>query len=135
MVKPRATGCKLPSGKISATIIDFGAPLLEQLGADQPLSVVRSAFNIIITVWNAHVMAMPMWNAPHFLAHLEALLNTPDAEPGMLRAYDALAARRRERFANDPRAVGEWNVGFDANGRLRLHCDARVPPAFMPEQR
>ena len=45
--------------KISETIIDFGEPLMGQLDADQPCEVMRSTFEIVIMVWNAHVMAMP----------------------------------------------------------------------------
>jgi hypothetical protein len=134
VAKQRAGGSKLPSRKISATIIDFGAPLLEQIDADQPPSVLRAAFQFVITVWNAYVMAMPAWNAPQFLAQLEASLATPSLDPTYLGVYRALAARRRELFADDPRAVGEWDVGFDAHGRLRLRCDARLPSARTPKR-
>lgn len=134
VAKHRAGGGKIPSRKISATIIDFGTPLLEQLDAEQPLTVVRAAFDIVVTVWNAHVMAMPAWNAPQFLADLEALLHNPAVAPQMLQAYRALIAHRQERFADDPRAVGAWNVAIDANGSVRLHRDARVPPSLSPKR-
>ncbi len=135
MTKRCAAGGQLPGRKISATTIDFGAPVLEQLDAEQPLAVVRAAFQIVITVWNAHVMAMPVWNAPQHLADLEALLSTPGIAPQMIEAYRGLSARRREHFADDPRAVGEWSVAIAANGEARLRCDARVPPALMPKRR
>src|SRR5271169_2113143 len=100
----------IPRRKISETIIDFGAPVLHDLRPDTPIEVVRASFSIAISVWNAHVMAMPVWNAPHVLAHLQALLKTPMAAPEMVQAYRDLTARRRELFASDPRAVGEWDV-------------------------
>ena len=50
--------------KISETIIDFGKPLMGPLDADQPCEVVRSTFEIVIMVWNVHVMAMPRWRRP-----------------------------------------------------------------------
>jgi hypothetical protein len=125
----------IPQRKISETIIDFGAPVLHDLRPDTPIEVVRASFNIAISVWNAHVMAMPVWNAPHLLAHLQTLLRTPVAAPEMVQAYRDLTARRQELFATDPRAVGEWNVSMDQNGNVNLRCDARVPPSLMPRER
>ena len=134
MAKPRADGSKLPSRKISATIIEFGEPLLKQLDTEQPLVLVRATFEIVITVWNAHVMAMPVWNAPQFLADLEALLKTATIAPQMIAAYRDLTARRQQRLADDPRAVGEWSLSIDHAGRVRLRCDARIPPSRTPRR-
>jgi hypothetical protein len=63
--------------KISETIIEFGEPLINQLDADQPEEVVRSTFEIVITVWNAHVMAMPRWEQPRFIVDLQERLRDP----------------------------------------------------------
>ena len=109
----------IPDRKISETIIDFGAPLIFDLDKNQPIEIVRATFTIVIMVWNAHVMAMPVWGKPKPAAEARA-------------AYNELTARRLEHFASDPRAVGNWNVAFDANGRLRVHCEAHVPPSLMP---
>ena len=49
----------VPTRKISETIIDFGAPLLEQLHGRETPDVVQATFSLVVTVWNAHVMAMP----------------------------------------------------------------------------
>lgn len=130
----RARGVGVPSRKISETIIDFGAPLVGQLNGSESLDVVHATFNLVITVWNAHVMAMPVWGQPHLLEQLDAILRAPATPPQMIEACHALAARRRERFANDPRAVGEWDVRLDAHGRVRLHCDARLPPSFVNQR-
>ena len=59
-----------PVRKISETILDFGEPLLSQLDAALPLDMIQSTFQIVITVWNAHVIAMPRWGQPRFLADL-----------------------------------------------------------------
>jgi len=122
----------IPQRKISETIIDFGAPLLNDLRADTPIEVVRASFNIAITVWNAHVLAMPVWNVPNVLAQLQTLLKTPEAAPELVRVYHKLTARRRKLFASDPRAVGEWNVSMDRKGEVKLRSDARVPPSLIP---
>lgn len=122
----------IPSRKISETIIDFGAPLIFDLDRNQPIEIVRSVFTIVIMVWNAHVMAMPVWGKPQLLEQLDKLLRTPGTAPEMLKACKELAARRQQFFADDPRGVGEWNVQFDNAGRVRLHCDARIPPSLIP---
>ena len=122
----------IPQRKISETIIDFGAPLIQDLDPNPPIEIVRATFTIVITVWDAHVMAMPVWGKPEVLAQLRALLRTPNAAPQLIDTYTALSARRLEHFRDDPRAVGEWNVQFDQAGGIRLHCEAHVPPSLMP---
>lgn len=118
--------------KISETIIDFGAPLISDLDPGQPLEIVRSVFAIVIAVWNAHVMAMPVWGRPQLLQQLGELLQAPGTAPQLIDTCAQLAARRQEHFAQDPRAVGEWSVAIEQRGRVRLHCEARVAPALPP---
>ena len=112
--------------KISETIVDFGEPLIHQLDTAQPYEVVRSTFEIVVLVWNAHVMAMPRWGQPRHLAELHARLQDPQLPAPMVEAFKALTQRRAERFATDARAVGEWSVA-QAAGQWRFRCDARVP--------
>ena len=124
----------VPSRKISETIIDFGAPLIFDLDKNQPIEIVRSVFTIVITVWNAHVMAMPVWGKPQLLEQLGELLRALGTAPEMLDTCAELTARRQLHFADNPRAVGEWKIEFDHAGRVRLHCDARIPPSLTPPQ-
>ena len=97
----------IPSRKISETIIDFGAPLIFDLDKDQPIEIVRSVFTIVIMVWNAHVMAMPRWGKPRFLADLQKRAEDPQMPVQFAQAFDLLSQRRAQRFASDARAVGE----------------------------
>jgi len=120
----------IPSRKISETVIDFGAPVLADLARTQSIEVLHATFNLVITVWNAHVTAMPVWGQPESLDHLERILLSPAAPKEMIRAVHALTARRRAHFADDPRAVGEWNIKIESGGGVRLHCDAHVPPSL-----
>jgi hypothetical protein len=129
----RAQSGAIPTRKISETIIDFGAPLIEQLDADQPLEVLRSALSLVITVWNAHVLALPAWGSPQSLAQLEELVRASGTAPEMMQMYRELGERRRQHFANDPRAVGEWSLTVDQHGQVRFKCDARVPPSVRPK--
>ncbi|MGZ5148123.1 MAG: hypothetical protein ACXWCP_31705 [Burkholderiales bacterium] len=124
----------IPKRKISETVIDFGAPLLRDLDQAQSIEIVRATFSLVITVWNAHVMAMPVWDKPDVLKQLDDVLCAPGTAPQMIAACAALTTRRQQHFASDPRAVGEWRVAFDNQGRARLHCDARVPPSLMPRR-
>ena len=125
----------IPQRKISETIIDFGAPLICELDTHQPIEIVRALFTIVITVWNAHVMAMPVWGKPQLLEQLGELVQAASAPPELLATCIELAARREQHFADDPRAVGQWNVEFDQSGSVRLHCDAHVPPSLISAQR
>ncbi|MDI1442429.1 hypothetical protein [Polyangium sp. 6x1] len=127
-------GAVVPDRKISETILDFGEPLLSQLGPVPPVDAARNALTIVITVWNAHVMAMPIWGIPEHLARVQALLRDPVAQQGMKEAFAALSARRREKLNDDPRAVGEWSILPDGHGGHRFRCDARVPPSLLPER-
>src|SRR5689334_21210928 len=108
-----------PVRKISETILDFGEPLLGQLDAALPLDVIQSTFKIVITVWNAHVMAMPRWGQPRFLADLHERMRDPQMPPEMVEAMRTLSQRRLERFASDGRAVREWSLVMEA-GEWRL---------------
>lgn len=50
-----------PEREISETILDFGQPLLGAFDFEAPIDVVHAAHEYVVTVWNAHVMAMPIW--------------------------------------------------------------------------
>ena len=112
--------------KISETIVDFGGPLIQQLGPGETYEVARSTFEIIILVWNAHVMATPRWGQPRHLAELHRRLQDPQIPAPMVEAYRDLSQRRLERFATDARAVGDWSITQES-GQWRLRCDARAP--------
>ena len=115
-----------PVRKISETILDFGEPLLSQLDADAPKDVLESTLTIVITVWNAHVTALPRWGQPQFLADLHTQLSSADALPELANAVRTLSQRRLELFASDARAVGEWSL-VGRSGGWSLRCDARAP--------
>ena len=126
---PRMT--QAPERKISETIIDFGEPLVSELASGMPLEMIRSTFEMVITVWNAHVTAMPRWGRPQFLADFEQRLGDPQMPLEAAVALRALSERRSlPRFASDDRAVGEWSLVGGAKG-WRLRCDAREPSTVV----
>src|ERR1035437_11165467 len=121
----RTAKLKIPGRKLSETILDFGAPLIDLLDADQPIEVVREILSIVITVWNAHVLAMPVWNKPGSLIHLKSQLESEQAEPEFIQTYCDLSQRRDMHFATDPRVVCAWSVAADSSS-LKLHCAANL---------
>ena len=84
--------------KISATIIDFGMPLIEQLPADAPLEIRQGMVSFIVQVWNAHVMAMPLWGQPQHVGEMRKTLMRAGADQGLaqeaLATFEMLSARR-----------------------------------------
>jgi hypothetical protein len=126
---------EVPDRKISETILDFGEPLLSRFDERTPIDVFRRALGIVIAIWNAHVMAMPIWGEPHHLEDLEAVLRKHPEPPGEPPILESLAKRRVEMFADDPRAVGLWDVVPDARYGLKLRCDARLPRGVEPLRR
>ncbi len=84
---------------------------------------MRSALKVAIVAWN--VVAMEDWEGGrNYLEEARAALR----EGGVPSApFDTLVARRRELFAEDPRAVGEWEIQRETDGGFRLRASAHLP--------
>ena len=121
---------RIPKTKISMTILEFGEPLFAQFPEVPPIDVLRKLLKIVITVWNAHTLAMPIWGEPHHLDDMKQLRAGPDGPPWTATVFAALEERRLERFADDPRAVGEWTIEPDGDGFV-FRCDARLPASVL----
>ena len=116
--------------KISATIIDFGEPLLTQLLPQASFEECEQLFGLIIAFWNAHTMARAWAQPEHLIAMRDTLTRAADEHPQALEAFELLSARRElPRFVDDPRAVGQWRIRVTANAQWNLRCDARLPPS------
>ena len=116
----------IPKTKISSTILEFAEPLFEQFPETPPIDALRNALKIVITVWNAHTLSLPIWGEPHHLDNLRKLVDGPSSPPGTAEVIEALTIRRHEWFRDDPRAVGEWTVEPSGAGFV-FRCDARLP--------
>ncbi len=115
---------------ISDTILSFGEPVMRRLReSSEPasLDVIKRALEIVITIWNAHVMATDAWGHPEHLADLRQIALGPSAPPSTVITLAALSERRLERFADDIRVVSKWDLTFDDLGRHRFDCTARLP--------
>lgn len=121
--------------KISATIIAFGMPLIEQLPPDASAALRQDVMSFIAHVWNVHVMAMPAWGQPQHVDEMREALRRAAADQALaqeaLANFEMLSTRRRERrFASDPRAVGECLVRVIDAQNWNIRCDARLPPGM-----
>jgi hypothetical protein len=111
--------------KISETILDFGAPLLSMFDEPPTIDTMKHTLLFVLTVWNAHVMATPIWGKPE---HLEALRKQFEgASPSHRAIAEILSQRWRDHCADDSRAVAEWDVIPDGKGGHAFQCDARWP--------
>ena len=119
-----------PNRKISVTLLEFGAPLLDLL--DEPrIEEFRAALSIVIVIWNAHALSMAA-GGDHGsyldeLARCRQRLMEEGAPAVMLASIDALSARRVSDYADDPRCVGEWDLRREDAGGYTLRCEARLP--------
>jgi hypothetical protein len=111
---------------ISDTIVDFAAPLLRQLEDPPNVDALKKAFDLAISVWNAHVMACAQWGRPEQLAELARLVSI-SASPSMSSAFALLSSQRKQRFSCDVRLVSDWEVVIDELGQARFDCTAQCP--------
>ena len=97
------------------------------MSSDRPsLALIRSALDIVITVWNAHVMATEAWGHPEHLVDLQRLALDASATEGTLATLAVLSTRRQE-FAEDIRVVSKWELTLDDLGQHRFDCTGRLP--------
>ncbi len=123
----------IPERKISETILDFGAPFLSTFPTDLQMETLHDVFQIVILIWNAHVMATPVWEDPSFLRELESRAKSPGAPLQLGDICGYLSTRWHEKFSHDPRAVGLWEILPDGDGGLWFRCDARLPHGILAQ--
>lgn len=109
--------------KISATILDFAKPVLAEIPPGIPLETRRQALGFAILVWNALVMVER--GRPDFLAELRERLDTLSGVDLVTDAFDRLVERKRQRYADDDRLVGDWELKLKPGGALSLWAEAR----------
>ncbi len=117
----------IPARKLSETLLEFGAPLLAQLGEDAPLPVRQQCLQLVIMVWNAGALAMPQWGKRELLDETEQALKQLPLSSVVNELLQQLQTSRREYFGSDPRAVGDWELRPAPDGSYVLHCMAHLP--------
>ena len=112
---------------LCSTLLEFAAPLLGDLNSQMPYDLTKDALTFVITAWNAHAMALPAWDHPEHLAHLQELLAAPEAT-NLREMFARLSEARQQRFRLDARVIDTWELVDDSDGRRRLRCELRMPP-------
>jgi hypothetical protein len=115
---------------ISDTILSFGEPVMQRLreSPEPPsLELIKRALEIVITIWNAHVMASDDWGHPEHLLDLQRIALDPVTTHDTANTLALLTEHRFARFAGDIRVVSKWDLSFDELGRHRFDCTARLP--------
>lgn len=68
---------------------------------------------------------MVEWGRPDFLAELRERLDTLAGNDIVTGAFDRLVERKRQRYATDDRAVGNWELELKGDGAVSLWAEAR----------
>jgi hypothetical protein len=113
--------------KLSQTLLEYAAPLLEHMPPGASFSQRHSVLQVVITVWNARVVAQ--WGQHDMLPDLyRRLEQMPEPNRSTMREMiDLLVERKRSLFPNELRAVGNWELRVKHNGDLALWAEARGP--------
>jgi hypothetical protein len=109
--------------KISAAILDYAKPVLDELPPDTSIETRRAVLDFAILVWNALVMVQ--WGRPDFLEGLRQRLDSLPGNDIVTGAFDRLVESKRRRHAADDRAVGNWEIRLKSDGSLSLWAEAR----------
>jgi hypothetical protein len=110
--------------KLSETVLDFARPMLDAEGAQTDEHHMRATLGFVIAVWNAVVAAThagESLDATTIRADLPVYRWTKWLEP--------LLTRKRERFGDDLRIVGNWHVWRDRD-RLDIQMETRLWPTL-----
>ena len=118
----------IPNTKISLTILEFGRSLISTLPKDHTKEEFEIAIQIVITAWNAVVM--DTWGkGTSFESDLLDLLKN---EPKIAKIeMKRLIKRKKTKFANDPRSVGDFWVR-EENGEFIFGCNAHLDVENAP---
>lgn len=111
---------KGPIRKISETLLEFSAPLLEVLpeGAGEP--EIRRVLMVGVTVWNAVNVA----DTGRDVLPLEQVLEVARTHSSEGALIEMLVERKRGQFGDDRRLIGNWGFRHPA-GRLVLWAEVR----------
>lgn len=113
--------------KLSQTLLEYAAPLLEHMPPGASFSQRHSVLQVVITVWNARVLAQ--WGQHDMLPDIYRRLDQmPEPDRSTMREMiHLLVERKRTLFPKDRRAVGNWELRVKRNGDLALWAEARGP--------
>ncbi len=109
--------------KISETLLEFTAPILEFFDGEPTPENLRPAFIIAVTAWNAVILDESKAGTK-FIEKSRKLLKTGPE----LALFDSMVERKRNDFGPDRRLIGDFEV-YQAAGEFRLRATAHAAPA------
>ena len=118
----------IPNKKISQTILEFGKSIIAGLPVGYSKEELEATMEVVITAWNAVVM--DSWESGSKFE--TELLSLMEAAPKTVKLeMKRLIKRKKTKFSNDPRAVGDFWVR-DNNGEVTFCCEARLNVVNAP---
>lgn len=122
------TRIRLPERDLAELVLELAAPLLADLGASPPIEAARRTLDVVITFWNAQVLASKLWERPRLkdLNELKKRMRGRNASREDAITFDLLASRWRKHAA-EPRLVESWVYENDDSGTPRLTCTVCLP--------
>lgn len=121
---------RFPDRKISDTLLQFAAPLLDGIGPDATLEQMEQSLKIAWTVWNAVVYT----DVADRGGTLALLRSSVRRDPRMEAFVEPLIDRKRTLFGDDGRLIAEYTL-FRKHGELRLRAEARDPLSVQSSTR
>ena len=112
--------------KISATLLDFGKPLLEVVPGGASMDTRREAIQLVITIWNCLVFeeAGDPTHMENFRAALEK--GPPAARTLLHGGIDVLKLRKKLRYPKTRLLVGKWELKDLGGGKVSLYAEAHA---------
>jgi hypothetical protein len=113
---------KHPIRKISETLLDFAHPFIEIIDENTTQQDIENGLIIAVTVWNSLVFEVVQNNPSHLENLRNSILKSDNPQGWMM--MENLIKRKREKFADDLRAISDFSVTY-SNGNLNVRAEAR----------
>lgn len=108
--------------KISETLLDFAHPFIEMIDGSTTQQDIENGLIIAVTVWNSLVFEVVQNNPSHLENLRNSILKSDNPQGWMM--MENLIKRKREKFADDLRAISDFSVTY-SNGNLNVRAEAR----------
>ncbi len=110
----------VPNKKISETLLEFAAPLIDSLGENPNKADLESVLRLASGIWNACVM--DQWYGT--TDHVEAMRDQVRHDPGYSALVEDLIERKQKVYGDDSRGITNEHV-LEKNGELVVRAEAR----------
>jgi hypothetical protein len=122
------TSVRLPVRDLGEIVLEVAEPLLAQLGTMAPLEAERAVVALVVSFWNASVLASKRWDRPRVkeFNELKKRMRGRGSTKEEKAAFDLLVERKRAHWL-DPRMVDEWSYEPGGTGPRRLICEVSLP--------